>query len=1144
MGFLEDFGQAVGNAVSSAANAGSTVVESVTDTAADVVEAVTDTAATIVEEGSDLLAGAVDGGASLIGSGLDTLFGDGSGDGIRQGGRALANGIRRTGRTVGSAIRAGGHRAASWIRQSGDWLAWGTRRLFGPSQLLATYDQWSPSSPITGISHPRAEGFNVSDVSSQYDYTDSGTYYEVMIDDRGRIHLRRPSRNEDWRLLIPSRATYDGAISGPVAISYHTRRGRADAEPKHEPDFDFTSAPVFEMVAVGENRLFAKEAGTDNFYIAAIVRDFLNYREQHSEEPIDVPGFYTKLDPEYAVSGARFEDLLLIEKYRYKKHISLANFLLYNISRRIDPLYPPNRPVLPLLGLLGVALLRGMEEVRPDMMLVRFDPGMWHRLDCRPPKGSGELPAWLVEDTYRHVDYGWDWGWAGKLLDRSERSICFRKVLGMGVGRLHRHTHYSDDQGGELHVLAFNMGPIGDFASFFDGTCNYYVLCQIKKGSFDEDRQDALQDAYGLLWIDEQTYYSERWRLVHPDDNKWGNISRSMVTFAGLPPTEDSNTGYEPYRDGDRYPSDCLLELERFWCPFRNGFIHSTSRLAVARQTCLVSGRVPPDFPSSNQDFSYDFEPGEHLLFSLVFSWGSIDRTWRWRKLPIGCQAVILSEEKEKALLTGNLSTTELVDGPGDVCYPQLIGLRDDMTITLRGAKTLGNQRQEGYWVQKYLPADNWEVPFVDEAADTEARNEQLNRFGTDQLPPTVGYNHDWHFVTKDIFDHIKRYSHWGHYGSVDSRSQYYEIFITSDSTVSAEELTATLTQDGDSVRWIDTENRLAVYYPWCNYSALEDILITGMPAEPLFEFLHQPPSFFNHSLSFKITSRPSWPTSGMDTTEGAKTKTAFIATHWDKRDDDLAGLQPLPPSDPISLLADPTSKSPLAGKVLTIRLGTRRVVWKTPVVQQATIAIEPDEKRIELSFTSTIQRRPRYLMHWKRIEDYMGIGVDMVAKFIREQLGLDPEHPLSFLDYDRWLQAEIPSDEPDLVPFEVDHDPEQVDPYADTGYPCPDTTIRRVFVEIIDEGSPRVLFDLPIDAFIEHRLDNQDEVEFLFSWSRQYTDAAEYEEISRFLVAPSIYTHATSVVFEDLVGHVATPESIKFVGTQTAPFVSRKVPD
>ncbi|MCU7916850.1 MAG: hypothetical protein KZQ95_00645 [Candidatus Thiodiazotropha sp. (ex Epidulcina cf. delphinae)] len=1143
MGFWEDLGQAAGAVVTTAADTGGAVIESVANTAADLVEAVADTTATLVEEGSDLSARVVEGGASVIGAGLDALFGEGRGDGVRRGGRALAGGIRRVGRVVGVAIRAGGRRVASWIRQGGRWLAWGIRRLIGPSRLLTTHHQWSPDSPIAGIPRHQADCFNISDVSSQDGYSDSGVYYQVMIDDQGGVRLRSPAEDEAWRLLTPSRETYDGDLSGPIAISYQTHRGRADAEPKHEADFDIAPAPVFEMIAAGESRLFAKESGTDNFYIAAIVRDFLDYRKHASEKACDVPGFYTKLDPEYAVPGARFDDLLLIDKHRYNRHISLANFLLYNIGRRLDPLFPPNRSLPSLLGVPGRVLLRAMKEVRPDMMLVRFEPAIWHRLDCRPPKQSGELPEWLDDESgYRYVDYGWDWGWAGKVLDRSERSIRFHKVLGMGVGRLHRHTHYTDCQGGELHVLAFNMGPIGDFASFFDGTCNYYILCRIKEGPLDENQQASLRDAYGLLWIDEQTYYSERWRLVHPGDNRWGDASRSMVTFAGLPPEKASDPGYEPYRDEKRYPADCQLELKRFWCPFRNGFIHSGSRLAVARQTCLVAGRVPVDFQIPAQDPGYDFEPGEDLLFTLVFSWGSIDRTWRWRKLPPGCVAVALSEADEKALLDGALSTADLVSEAGDVCYPQLIGLRDDMTITLRGAKGFSEQRQEGYWVQKYLPADNWEVPFVDEAADAGSRRQQLSLFGTSQLPPKLGYCHDWRFVSLEAFEQVKRYSHWGCYGEVDSRSQYYEISITPDSAISAEALETALTHGSEDLRWIDFEDRLAVYYPWCNYSALEDILISGIPTEPLFKMLHQPPSFFNHALGFKIARRASWPAPGVDAAE-AGGEGVFIATLWDKRDDDLATLQPLPAAGPIALLADPASTGPLAGKILSIRLGARRVIWKAPVVQRAVMAVDPNERRIRLSFVSTIRRRPRYLTHWKRIEDYMGMGLDRVSELIRERLGLNPEHPLSLLDYDRWLQAEIPSSEPDLVPFALEHDPELVDPYAGIGYPCPDTTIQRVRVQIIEEGVPRDLLDLPISLFSGSREERSGEVEFLFSWSRQYADSTAFEAIRRFLVEPGVSTHATSIVFEDLVGHVATPESMKFGIWQPSPFAAREVP-
>ncbi len=1126
MGFLDDLGQAVGAFVSAAADAGSAIIESVAEAGASAVESVSDAAATVVKEASDLLAGTVEGVANVVGGGLDAVFGAGSGDGVRRAGSGLADVIRRGGRSAGGFIRAAGRMAAGWIRQGGRMLASFIFRIIGPSRLIATHSQWNARSPISGIARSRAEGFNISDVSSQYDYSDSGVYYEVMLNDQGQVQFRRGKNADNWSVIVPDRSTYDGAVTGPVAISYQNRRGTGSVEPKHEPGFDIAPAPAFEMIAAGENRIFAKEAGTDNFYIAAMVRDFLHFRKQAFDAPVDVPGFYSKLDPEFGTRRARFDDLLLIDKNQYNRHISLANFLLYNIGRRLDPLSPPARPLPLLLRLLRNVLLRLWDEVRPDMMLVRFDPGIWHLIDSRPPKGSGKLPEWLDSaNSYRHVDYGWDWGRAGRIIERSEQSIKFRKVLGMGVGRLHRHTHYTACQGGELHVLAFNMGPIGDFASFFDGTCNYYLLCQIKEGPLEkENRQAFLRDAYGLLWIDEQTYYSERWRLVHPGDNQWGSFFRGMVTFAGMPPEENFGLGYEPYRDDHRYPSDCLLDLERFWCPFRNGFIHAGSRLALARQTCLVSGRVPPDF----HDSSFPFESGEHLLFSLVFSWGSIDRTWRWRRLPHGCRAVILAEEDEKALLSERASAVNLTPGTEDVCYPQLIGLRDDMTITLRGVKTIGGQRQEGYWVQKYLPADNEEVPFLDETAGAAERKDQLSRFGTENLPPKDGYGHAWRFVPKDAFDRIRRYSHWGHYGKVDSRSQYYELFVEASSAVSAAELEAALSRDDHAPRWLDFEKRLSVHYPWLNYSAVEDLFVSVMPTEPLFRTTHQPPSFFNEFLYLKILNRPAWPVPGTGRGDGKK-GFRFIATLWDKRDDDLAALQPRP-DGPVSLLADFPPDSPLAGRVLTVRLGARRVVWKAPVVQKAVLSVYPGRQRITLYFTSVIQRRPRYLQHWKRIEDYMGMGVDRIAGFLRDSLGLDPEHPLGALDYDRWLHAEIFSREPDAVPFEIDHDPDRVDPCAAAGYPCPDMTIHCVRVQALDQNTLFDKFDLPVSVFTGRRRERRGRVEFIFSKTWNFDDRKEFEAVSRFLVEPGIHTHATSVVFEDLVGHVATPESMEFV--------------
>jgi hypothetical protein len=210
---------------------------------------------------------------------------------------------------------------------------------------------------------------------------------------------------------------------------------------------------------------------------------------------------------------------------------------------------------------------------------------------------------------------------------------------------------------------------------------------------------------------------------------------------------------------------------------------------------------------------------------------------------------------------------------------------------------------------------------------------------------------------------------------------------------------------------------------------------------------------------------------------------------------------------------------------MLKIYLNARQVVWKTPVVQHASVSVDSNAQTINLSFSSTIYRRPRYFNHWKRIEDYMGMGVDLAADLVRE-LGLDPEHPFGVVDYDNWILAQLPSYPPDVVPFEIDHDPSSVDPYAEIGYPCPDTTIHCVRINALEQGEKKNLLNIPITSFSAQT----SEAPFVFSCRWEIADKVEFENNVRFLISPGIYTYATHIVFEDLVGHVATPESVEYL--------------
>ena len=92
------------------------------------------------------------------------------------------------------------------------------------------------------------------------------------------------------------------------------------------------------------------------------------------------------------------------------------------------------------------------------------------------------------------------------------------------------------------------------------------------------------------------------------------------------------------------------------------------------------------------------------VVYSANFSYSSVDRSWRWRALP--AKARNFPDDAAEAAETINPTS------PVDVCYPQTIELREDMTINIRGVADVPTDgRVVGRWTQRYLPAGNLHVP-------------------------------------------------------------------------------------------------------------------------------------------------------------------------------------------------------------------------------------------------------------------------------------------------------------------------------------------------------------------------------------------------------------------------------------------------
>ena len=116
----------------------------------------------------------------------------------------------------------------------------------------------------------------------------------------------------------------------------------------------------------------------------------------------------------------------------------------------------------------------------------------------------------------------------------SRDSVDYKRVLDIGVGHVHHHEQYEGVTGGEVQPFfidwsnpnwlynaaahyRFMFGPVRDGDGYIDGTCNFYVLAQLKDNvQIQAAEVDTLarRSAYGALWLDEQSYFTQRWHLV------------------------------------------------------------------------------------------------------------------------------------------------------------------------------------------------------------------------------------------------------------------------------------------------------------------------------------------------------------------------------------------------------------------------------------------------------------------------------------------------------------------------------------------------------------------------------------------------------------------------------------------------------
>ena len=593
--------------------------------------------------------------------------------------------------------------------------------------------------------------------------------------------------------------------AGPLSLTYERLRLGEWGPP-----------PRLDMIAAGGDRAIAKAEGSDELFILVVADPYVHLDEDGNRQLL--PQSFFKLDPELGQSGAQTADLLAhvrIPRDR-ERHPATERFPLFRKMFEIGTI--TIRIPAALKSAFGLAdidlkLFNGLSDLGlVQEMDGQFPPRVWEEVDLRPPRRANEPPAGYP--TYEHVVYRSD--------DAFERehvrhSVRYERVLDLGVGLSHLHEQHDNRFGGELDNLSdklwnvlgtlnlpisderaymFANGPIRDYGGWVDGTCIYYQLVQLKP----VNREDpaSLRDAFAILWADEQTAFTERWRVLALDDNAFNSPFKPMVGALQLAGA------------AARFYPEAPFDASRFWSPFADGHVGPESRMAVTRQIVLVTGREPGT--------------GAAELYSIHFSWPTIDRTWRWRSLPAGAD-------------------------------PETLNLREDTTIVLRGTQELGRKPKPvpGRWFQRYLPADGQEEPSVATREGEPAGSK-----------PGSGYTHAWRFVADEAFEAMHRqFSHLGVLEPVHSRVQCYRVEVEDEKRLTREAIEGTV--------WEDDGHRLLIEHDRLDWAAAAAILDGGDARLAVSHRTH--PSIYNDPLGFRLVHRP---------------EIGWLLMHHDKRDDKL----------------------------------------------------------------------------------------------------------------------------------------------------------------------------------------------------------------------------------------------------------------
>lgn len=725
--------------------------------------------------------------------------------------------------------------------------------------------------PAAGsMSRLEATSMSIARVASETAYADSGTRFFFRIRE-GQVEVS--TLTSDWQLV------QHGPGEGAKAISYKRLRIGRMLEP----------TPCFDMVAADCGRVFAKERGRARFFFTMLDPMF----RREGNRP--VPSAYFKLDPEQGLETANNADRVRqLSEQDDSNHPAAVRFPLFRKAMEID---------------------------QNDSMVVVIDSnmGIWHHIDARPPKDAGEPPdpreAPGVPPIHEIVTYA-----QNGLPPPVPRHIVRHgylpiRVLDIGVGHEHWHEQRCRIYGGEMDSLdgpglhfilngrdvyrMFN-GPVEDQGGFIDGTVNYYVLAQLLSDEEIDAKPMPPANAFGILWLDEQAVLSERWRLVSPDDSRFGGF-RDIIPSAMV-----------QYMDKDF--RHFRFDRSKFWDPMRAGHVSRKSRMAVSRQVIVLSGRDPTS--------------GEAQLFTINFSFGTSDRTWRWRSFP---------------------PKTDLS------CA---FDLREDMTIFVREADGPGR-----YWFQRYLPASGSMKPDGQSlllAPDVEKKPDR----SLEILKPEKGFQHPWQWLPNDVFAFV--HAHFSHFGCyeerVDWRWQYYRVELYDEEFARSE---------SDGAPWIERGDQLHITKASLNWPLINAIVKGDLAALSAVgaDISARVVAAVTHVASGELTQQELIELlTDLQQTELVKQvhihglfheqfvlkllyrePIGWILVHWDKRDDDLLPFRDMATNEgtPFELTLVPDRSNP-PDQSVRLLVKTYHRVLDPPAVEAARVILFCEDEEVQ----------------------------------------------------------------------------------------------------------------------------------------------------------------------------------------------------